>query len=463
METAQINPELIEHRDYSELDVQPSFASGLQLFAVIVYLISQAFTIPILSIGPSWAVWPRLDDFATLFLALVYVRTRHLVCPMSKTERFVSTLIILGIIVSVPSTFMGKLIRPEFVKAPTFGIYQTFRVIEYFAVWYCIRGMTFSSKQFNKISYTVFFVVLFVVIIGFGNVTGAIPPARLVAHLPVEGAWAMVHKRTGAFRAMGPYGWNPGYMVDQLVFLTMIVLASRKPRAIFRILLVGAVGCVVFLSGSRAATIAWCVALAIWAHKSAKQLIIMLIVISLLIPFLYIFLGSPDSPVAELVGPRLHSIIYRKEDITMGGRTLQWVAVLRYITSHPSVPIMGVGWGFGSEALEPETGIFRAHSMYLDVLLEVGVFGAIMFYILLFDMYRLLRGKDRLLAAIRAAFLGLLVASITGAVFFPLPTGGSFLGFTGAVFAISTATYRGKLLEERYYEDYEWLEQEDSS
>jgi hypothetical protein len=36
------------------------------------------------------------------------------------------------------------------------------------------------------------------------------------------------------------------------------------------------------------------------------------------------------------------------------------------------------------------------------------------------------------------------------------------LGFTGAVFAISTATYRGKLLEERYYEDYEWLEQEDS-
>ena len=462
MEREQTSPELMEYSYYPESSPQYSFATGLQFFAVIVYILSQGFTIPILPIGPSWAVWPRLDDFSTLFLFLVYLGSRRNTCPMNKTERFIFVVIIIAIVLSIPSMLFGKLMRPEFPKTLSYGAFQTFRIFEYIMVWFCIRGMTFSSKQFDKISYTVFFVVVFEVIIGMGNATGAIPLARLLAHLPYDGPWAVLKANaTGAHRPLGSCG-HSGTMVDRLVFLTAILFVSRKPSAIFRIPLIVAVAIVVFLSGSRAATIAWCLSLAILASKSIKQLIIMLVVISLFLTSFYMFASSFESEIVERATERVGTIVHREEDPTMAGRTIQWAGVLRYIASDPSVFVLGVGWGFGLVVLAPETGVVGgAHCMYLSPLLEVGVFGAIMFYMFLFHMYRLVRGKDALLSAIRAAFIGLLVAGITGAVFFPSPSAGSFLGFVGAVFGIGTATYRGRLLEEQLYSEYEPSEEED--
>ena len=463
LETEQVEPELAEYSDYYESVAQPGFASKLQMFAVIVYLISQGFTIPILPIGPSWAVWPRLDDFATAFLVLVYFSTRANTCPMNKLERTISVLIIAGVLFSIPSTFFGRLMHPEILKGPSYGIFQTFRIFEYGMVWVCIRGMTFSQKQFDKISYTIFFVMVFVVIVGIGNATGIIPPARLLAHLPYDGPWGVLKTRgTGAFRPVGPYGWNSGYMVDQLVFMTAILLVSRKPSVIFRIPLVVAVAVVVFLTGSRAATIAWCTCLVILAHKSIKQLVVMLVIVSMFFVALYISSDYFDVDIVERATHRIGTLLHREtfEEKTLSGRTVQWATAVDYILSDPSVSLMGVGWGFGGVVLVEKTGIGHVHCMYLDVLLEVGVFGAVMFYILLFNMYRLLRGRDRLLTAMRAAFLALLVAGITGAVFYPVVAGGSFLGFTGAVFAIGAATRRGKLLEEQYYAEYELIEEE---
>jgi hypothetical protein len=455
---------LVEDPYYAKALEQPFFASRLQLFAVIVYVLSQGFTIPILPIGPSWAVWPRLDDFATAFLVTVYLFTRANIRPMNKLERTISALIIGGAVLSLPSTAIGVIIHPETIKGTSYGIFQTYRTVEYFMVWYCIRGMTFSSRQFDKISYAVFFVVVFVVIIALGNATGAIPPARLLTHLPYEGPWGELKRyATRAGIPRGPYGWNPGDMVDQLVFLTMILLASRRPLAVFRIPLMVVVAGVIFLTGSRAATLAWCLALIIWAHKSIKQLIIMLIVVSLLFVFLYMFSSSFEYKVVERATYRVGTLIHREEDPTMSGRTVQWEAALRYIASHPGALVIGAGWGFSGHVLTPETGVVYAHSMYLDVLLEVGIFGAVMYYILLFNLYRLLQGKDRLLAALRAGFLALLVAGITGSVFYPIAGGGSFLGFVGAVFGIGTATYRGRLLEEQLYSEYEPSEEGDFS
>ncbi len=465
LESEQTGAELMEYSDYPELSPQPSFATPLQLFAVIVYILSQGFTIPILPIGPSWAVWPRLDDFSTLFLFLVYLGTRRNTCPMNRLEHTIFALIIVGAILSLPSTAIGALRYPEIIKGPSFGVFQTYRIIEYTMVWFCIRGMTFSSKQFDKISYTVFFVVVFVVIIGIGNATGAIPSARLLRHLPYDGPWGVLKQAaTGAHKPRGPYGWNSGYMVDMLVLFTALLFVSRKPSAMFRIPLVVAVAVVVFLTGSRAATVAWCVCLAILSTKSAKQLIMMLVVISLFFICFYMVVDFFEYEIVERATQRAGTLIHREafEDKTLAGRTLQWVALLRYMVSDPSVPVLGVGWGFGQIVLEPETGISGAHSMYLSPLLEVGVFGAIMFYILLFQMYRLVRGKDPLLAAIRAAYLAFLVAGITGSIFFPAVSAGSFLGFVGAVFGIGAATHRGRLLEEQLYSEYDPSAEEDS-
>ena len=93
------------------------------------------------------------------------------------------------------------------------------------------------------------------------------------------------------------------------------------------------------------------------------------------------------------------------------------------------------------------------------MLCEVGLFGLVMFLFLLSIIWRLLRGKDRLLGAMRAAFLAYLITSFTGEVFYPTASSGSFLGCLGAIFAIAVATYRGRLLEEQYNEEYEFLEE----
>ena len=57
---------------------------------------------------------------------------------------------------------------------------------------------------------------------------------------------------------------------------------------------------------------------------------------------------------------------------------------------------------------------------------------------------------------------GLLVGGITSEVFYPVASMGSFLGFVGAVFGIGTATYRGRLLEEQLYSEYDPSAEEDS-
>jgi len=466
MMTEQNNPEWTDYEyypDYSGPPGQIPFASRMQLFAVIVYLITQGFTIPILPVGPSWAVWPKLDDFATLFLLLVYLFTRHNTCPMNKAERVVFVLVVVGIIASFPSMFIGKLMRPEIVKGPSYGIFQTSRVLEYSTVWFCIRGMTFSSRQFDKISYTVFLVMVFVVIIALGNATGTIPPARLLTHLPYEGPLGILKlEATGAYRPLSPMGEaNPGYLIVQMAFFTAVLLASRKPSLAFRIPLIIAVLYVVFLTGARAATVGWFVFLAIWVHKSPKQLVVLLAVLALLFVSLNIFAESFDIDILERATQRFGTIFHREtaEEKTLAGRTIQWAETWKYIISDPRILLVGVGWGYGGVVVP--TGIGNAHCMYLQALLELGILGAVLFFWLLFRGYRLLRGKDRLLAAIRAVFLGLLVSSLTGEVFFPIASMGSFLGLVGAVFAIGTATCRGRLLEEHYYSEFEQPQEED--
>jgi len=450
--------QLMEDSDYIEPSHQVSFASGLQFFSVFVYLLSHGFTIPVLPIGPSWAVWFRLDDFATLFLFLVYLSTRRNTRPMEKTERLVLSLIVVGIVFSFPSILVGKLMRPEIIKGPHFGIFQTYRVIQYVTVWFCIRGMSFSSKQFDKISYTVFFITLFTVIIGFGNVTGVISASRLVSHLPYDGPWIFVHQKVGSSRTLGPYGYLSGEMVDRMVFLTMILLASRKPRAIFRISLVALIACVVFLSGARAASIAWCVALAIFSCKKAKQLIIAPIVIVLM--FVVLRMLPADNRIVEYSTRRISTIVHREEDITMAGRTIQWQEVLETIASDGRIPFMGVGWGFGGQVLG---GAGNAHCMVLQVLLELGILGLLLFLLLLFgDVPAAARKRSTPNRKLRAGFLGLLVASLTREVFYPVSSSGSFLGLVAAVFAISTAACKGRMLEEQYCcEEYEFAGQEE--
>ncbi len=458
LETEQVEPELAEYSDYYESVAQPGFASRLQMFAVIVYLISQGFTIPILPIGPSWAVWPRLDDFTVIFLLATAYFSRSNISPMNPRERRITYMIMLGLVAAACSVGFGTIMRPEVVKGPSFGLFQTVRVLEYFSVWICVRGMAFTTRQFNILSYTIFVMAAFVVVIGACNASGILPPSRMFAHLPYIGPWGAIrYTHTGAMRPIGPFGWNSGHMVDYLTFITAFLLASKKPSVVLRLGLMGLIAGIIFLTGSRAATIGWLIMVVLFSYRRVKRLVFVLLAMLLFFALISSAGGLFDIAVVERATEKLSSITQRAMDPTLSGRTVQWAAALDFIASNPSTFLWGVGWGFGGMVLP--TAIGNAHCMYLQVLLELGIVGLIMFLVLLFNMYRLLQGKDSLLTALRAAFIGLLAASLTGEVFYPVVAMGSFLGFVAIMFGIGSAVNRGRDLENiyiEYTEDYDY-------
>jgi O-antigen ligase len=454
------NPNQAVEVDYPALGLQDYVATQGQLFAVIIYIIAQGFTIPVLPIGPSWATWPRLDDFATLLLLFVFLTSHSRIYPMTKRERFFFAMWVVLLLVSFPSTLYGRAMRPELEKSFNFGISQTFRIFEYGLVWVCIRGMAFSQKQLDTITKTLFCVLIFVIIICVGNVTGLIPPSRLVFHLPYAGHWMDVKLKTGPSTVLGPFGYNYAYTACQLTFMAAVMLAATKPRLGLRILMVVAIVAAIFLSGSRGPMVGFAVAIAIWASKGFRQLLFFLAMIIIGAIGFSLLVGSVRESVRTTAVERAATFVSPEEDPTLGGRVPQWRNALNIIREDTGILMTGVGWGYANQVLG---GIGKAHMMVLQTLIELGIFGLLLYLLFLFGIYRLLLGKDRLKRALRSAFLGLLVASSVSETFYPVPMYGSFLGFVLCLVAIAGAAERGRNIEEQCYEEYELSEEGDFS
>src|SRR4051794_26294041 len=56
--------------------------------ALCAYLVSQAYTIPVVLVGP-WAVWPRLGDFALGLLVAAWLVERRHATPTTQGQRAV--------------------------------------------------------------------------------------------------------------------------------------------------------------------------------------------------------------------------------------------------------------------------------------------------------------------------------------------------------------------------------------
>ncbi|MBA7493328.1 hypothetical protein ES702_03886 [subsurface metagenome] len=459
MDQEYYNPEQAVEGYYPVLELRDYVATQGQLFAVIIYIIAQGFTIPILPVGASWAVWPRLDDFATLLLLWVFVTSHSRIYPMTKKERFFFAMWIVILLLSVPSTLYGRIMRPELEKSFRFGIHQTFRIFEYGLVWVCIRGMAFSQKQLDTITRAVFCVLIFILIICVGNVTGLIPPSRLVSHLPFAGHWTDVKLKTGPSTVLGPFGYNYAYTACQLTFMAAVMLAARKPGLHMRIFMVVALAAAIFLTGSRGPMIGFTVAIAIWASKGFRQLLFFLVIIIVGAIGFSLLGGLVEEAVGLKAVERVTGII-TYEDPTLGGRLPQWRHAISILRSDFTILLIGAGWGYGNQVLG---GIGKAHNLVLQILIELGIFGLPLYLSFLFAIYRLLRGKDRIRKALRCAFLGIVVASFASENLYPIPLYGSFLGFVLCLVAIAGAAERGRNIEEQCYEEYELSEEGDFS
>ncbi|MBM3331458.1 O-antigen ligase family protein [candidate division WOR-3 bacterium] len=424
------------------------YADNLQLAAVVVYILSQGFTFPIVAFTRSMYLWPVLSDLATLFLVAVHLSRSQLVNPMDRTERSFWRLLVLGVTMALASTVYTSFTSPQ---GPTLaglaGSYQTLRLVEFGVVWHCIRGMAFSPQHLARISSAVYAVTAFIVAVALGQATGLFPGAMLAAHLPADSPWGAVRSMNGPHRPFGPIGINAGGMVNYLTVFTALLLAGRKPAAAFRVPLIAVAAVVVFLTGSRGATVGFATMFVAASATSVRRFVFTLaaaIVFAVIAPRI---LGQTDEEVGAYAQRRSASILNRQQDPTLSGRTIRWTDTVQYVRSNPEVLITGIGWGMGEMGIPGVPG--NAHNMYLQSLLEGGVLGLALYLMLLLTAFRLLRGSLPDLAGPRAAYAGLLVAGFTGEVLWPTFLNGHFLGFTFAMLAIAGAASRGYVQSSR--------------
>jgi hypothetical protein len=416
--------------------------------AVVTYILSLGSAIPVVAIGP-WPVWPIPIDFAFLLLLATCLHTRTGMVPMDKRELAFFKLAVVAVALTVPSNMLANVLFPRRGLSALglqgyLGLLQSLRAFQYLMVWYCIRGMTFSKRQMDLISIAVACSLLATVILAVGNVSGLLPAARLASHLPAEGIVGYLYRDfSGASRPVALYGPSAGHMVNHLTILAAILLASHRPNAILRALLLSLVALVVWFTGSRAATIGWVVMLVVWMLQSGsvRRAVLVTVAAALLLALAprAVQLANPD--VALRATERFSSIARREQDPTMSGRVPRWGAFIDHIRSHPYVLATGAGWGLANKTVPDWSG--NAHNMYLQVLTEVGVGGLIVYLALLCMVFGLLRGRSRMRAAVRAAFVGLLVAGFSGEVLYPQPYGFHILAALLAAAGIASASARG--------------------
>jgi len=404
----------------------------LQFFALLVYLTCHAYTIPILPIGLSWAVWPRLDDFAFLILAFTW-----LIGPKISLDniekKFMHTMILVMVLSLVSVALITAGLFKTTIRGINFGIFQTARLLEYTMVWLFARNIIFDNRRLAWIRRTLTVVALFIIIVCLLNALRIVTPSQLVSHLPWGfercGPWHYMQLKTKAI-ALGPLGYNPAYMAAELSLLTVMILGLRRNYRFFISAGLVAISLiVVFLSGSRAGLVIFVTAILVWSFARFRHFGIFVTILVLLVPMIYFF-----SDPMEMMMPRQAEIF---SPGTAAGRTVIWKMAIEGILDNPMILLTGTGWG--------NTMVYMgeaAHNLYLHIILESGILGFVLFCALGYQVFRLASGPEELSHVFRAIFIGILIGALTQETLFPVASMGSFLGLFLCILGVVSSLRR---------------------
>src|ERR1043165_5985366 len=227
--------------------------------ALCLYLTSQAITIPVAAVGPSWALWPTLPDGAAALLVLVCC------CP-GQTEPFVSrdhrnpfvllSLAFTGCLLSF--LLLGVWLPPEGLEPPevAHGFFGLFRLGQFLMVFWAAAQIPLSPSRQQVLGW-LFGLVLIVVCLGvLATFFNVVPLALLVRHLPEDRVILSPWKdylAEDARHGWGAGGYHPAYVASQiLLLLALVVRFSSHPHSMRNNLFMLLALAASFLSGSRA-------------------------------------------------------------------------------------------------------------------------------------------------------------------------------------------------------------------
>ena len=400
-------------------------------FGFCFYLLSQAYTIPILPVGISWAMWPCLSDLAIASIVFSFLFCYRYTLPSSSANRDIFILLIIVLIGGILSyVHYLKFLLDWDSNGVRFGIFQIYRLVEFILLFWITAKIPLTSKRIEIMGRIVDIVLAFVCLGIFLTYARIIPFSTVTAHLPKVGAWMFyeAYGRSGAGKGLGFVGYNHAYTAAQVILLLSLrmhlALLKRENTFVNHIfILLTIIAC--FFSESRSGLAAILIYAIIYWSNNPKYLLkllytaVWIITIISTIGLQTFLLTSDENSVFE----RQKTLLEAGNADNLSGRDQIWMQRVSFINEQPWRWVFGSGFGAATDSGD------NAHMLPLHIILETGVLGLFVFIVLFSNILNYLHKKEIGTKPFFWGTVSLLICSVSQETFYPVAALGHFLGF----------------------------------
>lgn len=434
-------------------DTRAGVAATRPIFiALCLYLLVQAYTIPVLPFGPSWAIWPTLPDLVSGLLLVTALLTRPPVGAVSQTNRSLlwGLLAIYGgaLISFLTGVWYNTIFNLDtwtlLARGVQYGAAQLYRLALFLIVFWITAHIPLTTQRWRALKIIITFVLVVVCVGVMLTYLGVVPMSLPVSHLPADpglsGPWADFHElaEDNLSAGWGTISYSHAYLAAHvLLLLALRLYLARGRQPLLDGLLIILANVAVFLSESRAGLAAALLFTGLYLLRRPALVLLVILLLGVLViaPFAG---GSLPFELQSDTLERSLSLLQPQRDPDLSGRTAIWRERIRFLNDRPLRWLTGVGFGRVAETGDD------AHMLYLHIILETGIIGLMAFCALAAYVLRALWERRHEARPIFLVTIALLVASLTQETFYPVVSQGSFLGFYLATLALIFARRPGE-------------------
>jgi hypothetical protein len=401
-----------------------SWCSSLAFAAVVFYLCSQVVAVPLLPLGPSWAVWPSLSDVAALLLvalsALFGSRSVSKHPPQARLLRWMFVFC-----AGASLSYLVVTLGVEQIEANQYGLFQLYRLAEFTAVYWAVARIPLDAKRIVLLRRVAGAVLVVACASVWATYFGLLPLDALVRHLPrepaISGPWWKLH-------VVGPHGWGAlgydhAYVALPIVILFALHAYLSASRSFAQYLLAAAMVGTVFLTGARSGLAAALVLFALLCLQSLKRSIATGAVVTVVV-ILSVWLPGGRSSEGKLgeTAERQAALSRFYESESLNGRDEIWNNRIEFLNNSPARWLIGAGFGSAMG-----TGS-AAHMLYLQIITEAGLIGFLVWLAALARLIAVLRRCPRARQTVLPATVAILVGAMSQEALYPIPASGHVIG-----------------------------------
>lgn len=419
--------------------------------ALCCYLLSQSFAIPIIPIGPSWALWPNLSDFATGILLLTYLKVFRQISPASSTNKRIFLILIFAFAGSILS-YLFYLANLTEKDAPgiNMGIYQIYRFVQFIIIFWVTAHVPLTLERRSTLRNIAVAVLLFVSLGILLTYFSILPLPLLTLHLPQDPDIAGVWSRYEFIGKLGGQGWGTtGYdhshvAVNIIMLLALSIHLGLSKKLLFDsiLILLSILACLFTESRSGLASILL-FAIMYWLQRPKYAVKIIILTFFIILVTLVIIpdrslltVSSSEGSILERQG----TLLDPNNKDNLSGRDEIWQERTDFLDEEPKRWIFGSGFGSVTDSGK------KAHLLFLQIILETGLIGLFIFWLLFAHILRYLYQYETGVKAIFFATIAFLASSLSQDTLYFTPAFIHFTGFYlyGVAIALQSYNNQGK-------------------